>query len=167
MRAGFKKQSGLTIVELTLVATALLVTLIAVIEVGRYVYSLQLINDMTRVSARLGVVCQVDDRNDIPDLVVPSYAPDGFTADNLVIDYLDSDGAVVDLSGANAFNSIRFVRARVVDFTYQFTGILGVFAALGVINVPEFESIRPRENLGYIRKIDENSNSTQDIVTDC
>ncbi|MDR9827443.1 pilus assembly protein [Vibrio sp. FNV 38] len=143
-----RKMKGLSIVEFTLVATALLLIMMALIEIGRYIYSLQLINEMTRASARLAVVCRVEDRDDIPALVVPSNAPGGFTSDNLAVDYLDSGGSPVDIAGGAAFTDIRFVRARVVDFNYQFAGLMSVFDDLGLIAVPEFESVRPRESLG-------------------
>ncbi|CAM4246510.1 TadE/TadG family type IV pilus assembly protein [Vibrio agarivorans] len=145
-----KREKGLSIIEFTLVATALLLIMMALIEVGRYIYSLQLINEMTRVSARLGVVCRVQDQNDIPALVVPTNAPNGFTAANLSVDYLDSNGSPVDLAGAGTFTDIHFVRARVIDFDYQFAGLMSVFDDLGLIAVPEFESIRPRESLGIL-----------------
>ncbi|ERB66226.1 hypothetical protein N779_05855 [Vibrio coralliilyticus OCN008] len=61
-----KMQKGVTIIEFTLVSTTLLLIIFGVIEVGRYVYSLQVVNDMTRVAARLAVVCRVEDQNDIP-----------------------------------------------------------------------------------------------------
>lgn len=157
-----RKQHGLSVVEFTLVSTALLVVIFGMIEVGRYVYSLQLINEMTRVSARLAAVCRVEDRDDIPALVVGTNAPDGFTADNLQIDYLDENGGEIDLTTANAFSRIRYVRAKVVDFNYQFVGLLGLFDSIGVLTVPDYEAIRPRENLGYHRGTDDNPTAETD-----
>ncbi|MGF1719967.1 pilus assembly protein [Vibrio kyushuensis] len=147
-----KKNSGITIIEFTLVSTALLFLILGVIEVGRYMYSLQLINEMTRVAARLGVVCNVADQDDIPALVVPSNAPGGFTAANIALDYLDSTGTVIagdPSADEDVFLEIRYVRAEVVDFDYQFSGLLSFLQ--GTITVPNFETVLPRENLGEIR----------------
>ncbi|WP_394240374.1 TadE/TadG family type IV pilus assembly protein [Vibrio astriarenae] len=146
------KQQGLSILEFTFVASALLIVLFSILELAIYFYSLQQINEATRLSARLAVVCRVDDRNDIPALVVPASPPRGFSAANIQIDYLTRDGSTVDLSSTGAFESISFARARVINYSYQFSGVLGLFSALGLFPVPEFESIRPRENLGFIRQ---------------
>ncbi|MGF1696788.1 pilus assembly protein [Vibrio lamellibrachiae] len=143
-----RKQNGITIVEFTLVSTALLILVLGIIEVGRYMYSLQLINEMTRVAARLGVVCHIDDQDDIPALVVPSNAPGGFTAANLTIEYIDGSGVVVGNPDAD-FLDIEYVRARVIDFDYEFAGLLSFLQ--GNIPVPTFETTLPRENLGEIR----------------
>tara|TARA_Y100001956_G_scaffold47621_1_gene46376 strand:+ start:275 stop:763 length:489 start_codon:yes stop_codon:yes gene_type:complete len=158
-----KKQQGLSIIEFTLVSTTLLLVIFAVIEVGRYVYSLQMINDMTRVAARLAVVCKVEDQASIPALAVASGAPDGFTAANLSIEYLDASGDVIQgsLTDDAIFPTIEYVRAKVVDFEYQFTGLLSFINLTGGLTVPEFETTRPRENLGHHRETPFNpSNST-------
>ncbi|MGR5251141.1 TadE/TadG family type IV pilus assembly protein [Vibrio astriarenae] len=156
----YRKLKGISIIEFTIVATALLLVIMALIEVGRYIYSLQLINEMTRVSARLGVVCRVADQNDIPNLVVPTNAPEGFTAANLEVDYLDDGGAVVDFAGGGSFSDISYVRARVVNFDYQFAGLMGIFDSLGLITVPPFESVRPRESMGINRTSDGSQSET-------
>ncbi|KLN62733.1 TadE/TadG family type IV pilus assembly protein [Vibrio sp. VPAP30] len=157
-----KKQKGVSVIEFTIVSTALLLILFSVIEIGRYVYSLQTINDITRVAARLATVCRVEDQNDIPALAIPDYAPGGLTAENIVIDYLDESGSVINgtLTDDDVFSTIRYVRARVVDFEYQFTGLLSFVNFTGLLAVPEFETIRPRENLGHHRRSDGTESSS-------
>ncbi|MCG9575036.1 pilus assembly protein [Vibrio tubiashii] len=157
-----KTQKGVSVIEFTIVSTALLLILFSVIEIGRYVYSLQTINDITRVAARLATVCRVEDQNDIPALAIPDYAPGGLTAQNIVIDYLDESGTVINgtLTDDDVFSTIRYVRARVVDFEYQFTGLLSFVNFTGLLAVPEFETIRPRENLGHHRRSDGNDSSS-------
>lgn len=156
------RQQGVTIIEFTLISTALMLVIFSVIEVGRYVYSLQTINDITRVAARLAAVCRVEDRNDIPALAIPTYAPAGLTANNVVVDYLDADGDVVSgtLTDDDVFSSIRYVRARVINFRYQFTGLLSFINLTELLAVPEFETIRPRENLGHHRRSDGSESSS-------
>lgn len=159
-----RNQQGLSIIEFTLVSTTLLLVIFAVIEVGRYVYSLQMINDMTRVAARLAVVCKVEDQGDIPALAIANGAPDGFTADNLTIEYLDASGDVIQgtLTDDAIFPTIEYVRAKVVDFEYQFTGLLSFINLAGGITVPEFETTRPRENLGHHRETPTNAENSTD-----
>ncbi|OAJ92476.1 TadE/TadG family type IV pilus assembly protein [Vibrio bivalvicida] len=158
-----KRQTGISVIEFTIISTALMLVIFSVIEVGRYVYSLQVINDVTRIAARLAVVCRVEDRNDIPALSIPTYAPGGLTAANVVVDYLDESGNVVvgTLTDDDVFSTIRYVRARVVDFNYQYTGLLSFVNLTGLLAVPEFETIRPRENLGHHRTSD-GTNSSSD-----
>lgn len=157
-----RKQQGVTIIEFTLIATTLMLIIFSVIEVGRYVYSLQTINEITRVAARLATVCRVEDRNDIPALAIPDYAPGGLSVDNIVIDYLNESGNVVTgtLTDDDVFSTIRYVRARVVNFSYQFTGLLSFINLTGLLEVPEFETIRPRENLGHHRRSDGTESSS-------
>jgi len=157
-----KRQAGISVIEFTVISTALLLVIFSVIEVGRYVYSLQVINEVTRVAARLAVVCRVEDRNDIPALVIPDYAPGGLTAANVVVDYLDDSGNVVTgtLTDDDVFSTISYVRARVVDFEYQYTGLLSFVNLTGLLAVPEFETIRPRENLGHHRRSDGTDSSS-------
>ena len=160
-----KRQQGLSIIEFTLVSTTLLLLIFAVIEVGRYVYSLQVVNDMTRVAARLAVVCRVEDRNDIPALALSPNAPVGFTAANLTVEYLDASGNTVTgtLTDDDVFSTIEYVRARVVDFEYQFTGLLSFVSMTGMLAIPDFETTRPRENLGRHRE----TSTNPDNSTDC
>ncbi|WCP67690.1 TadE/TadG family type IV pilus assembly protein [Vibrio tubiashii] len=157
-----KRQQGLSVIEFSLISTALLLVIFAVIEVGRFAYSLQVINDVTRIAARLAAVCRVEDQNDIPALALPTYAPGGLTAANIAIDYLDDSGNVVTgtLTDDDVFSTISYVRARVVNFNYQYTGLLSFINFTGLLAVPEFETIRPRENLGHHRKSDGTSSSS-------
>ncbi len=166
MKIACTAQRGLTIIEFTFVVTALFLIMFWVMEAGRYMYSLQLINDATRVSARLAVVCRVQDRANIPSTVVPEPLLGGFSASNIQIDYLDADGNVVSLSTEEeesaSYLKINYVRVSVVDFKYQLSGLLGLFGVDGSVDIPVFETIRPRENLGYHKSETEN-----DVHTDC
>ncbi|WP_428789030.1 TadE/TadG family type IV pilus assembly protein [Vibrio profundum] len=147
---GKKKQSGLSIIEFTLVSSALLVVILSVLEFGHYMYSMQVVSDMTRVAARLGVVCSVTDKGDIPGLAIVDNAPADFTAANLEVDYLDSNGGVVTgtLTDDDVFTTIRYVRARVSNYDYQFTGMLSFMGDEGALTIQDYETILPIENLG-------------------
>ncbi|CAH0541195.1 TadE/TadG family type IV pilus assembly protein [Vibrio marisflavi] len=145
-----KKQSGLSIIEFTIVSSALVLLVLGVVNFGHYVYSMQVLSDVSRTAARLGTVCHVTDLGDIPGLALADNVPTGFTAANIDVDYLDDGGSVVTgtLTDNAVFTTIRYVRARVVDYDYQFVGFLNFLGDDGALTVPEFESTLPVENLG-------------------
>jgi len=145
-----KKQSGLSILEFTIVSSALVLLVLGVVNFGHYVYSMQVLSDVARTTARLGTVCYVTDQTDLPGLALADNVPAGFTADNIDVDYLDENGSVVGgtLTDEAVFTTIRYVRARVVDYDYQFVGFLNFLGDEGALTVPEFESTLPIENLG-------------------
>ncbi|MDC0609345.1 pilus assembly protein [Vibrio sp.] len=149
-----KKQHGLTTVEFTVIATTLFLIVFALIELGIYIYSVQTLNDMSRKATRLGAVCYPT--ADISGLVTDG-APLGIQASNIQVDYLDGDSAVINLSSitdtssseySDAVESIRYVRAQVVGFTFTLSGILSFLGNNGVLSVPTLESILPIESLG-------------------
>jgi Flp pilus assembly protein TadG len=145
-------QRGLSVIEFTVLATALLLMVFGVIEVGRYVYSLQVINEITRKAARLAVVCPVTDAatDRIPTLVVQDNAPFGFTAANLQIEYLDLSGNPVNV-GDDGTDDVRFVRVSVTDYQHQLLGFFSFLAESGLIQIPNMQTVLPVETLGYIR----------------
>ncbi|HDM8039841.1 TPA: pilus assembly protein [Vibrio fluvialis] len=53
-------QQGVTIIEFTVVSAATLLLIFAILEAGYFVFSMQSLNDLTRRTARIAAVCQVD-----------------------------------------------------------------------------------------------------------
>ncbi|MDW6002350.1 TadE/TadG family type IV pilus assembly protein [Vibrio mangrovi] len=166
-----KHQVGMSIIEFTLLATAVMLVMFGVIEVGRYVYSVQVINEMTREAARLGVVCHVSDQNDIPALVIHDNAPVGFTADNITIEYLNQSGNTVTLDASmdedeynSLYGTIKFVRASVSGYQYQMIGFMSFLTADGWIQVPLMETTLPVETLGVVRPT---TSHPEERHTDC
>lgn len=159
-------QSGLAIVEFTVVSSALLLMLFGIISFGYYMFSLQMVNEITRKAARLASVCYVTDSADINTLVIDSNAPSDFTTSHLVIEYLDESGGVVtgDLEDEDTFTSIRFVRAKVENYDYQFISLFNYLGNNGLVSVPSFETTLPAESLGVVRP---NKNNTNGTKTDC
>ncbi|AUI86825.1 pilus assembly protein TadE [Vibrio azureus] len=156
------KQRGVTQIEFSLIALAVLLMIFMIIEFALYFFSVQMVNEVTRRSARLAAVCYIADRDDIPQL--PSIAnlyPTGFTADNVEITYLDTDGISVNVSGfftsppANQSSlsatlaEIKYVKAEAVNYTFQFFLLSILIDAVGV--TPAFETILPAESLGILR----------------
>ncbi|MDF2154427.1 TadE family protein [Vibrio sp. CAU 1672] len=172
MRIIRSKQKGLTQVEFSLIALAVILILFLIIEFAAYFYSVQMVNEVTRRAARLATVCYIADRDDIPQLpAVSDLYPAGFTAANLEIDYLDASGNPVDVSGFlttppadsdtlnAAFAQIEYVRARSVGYTFRFFVLSVLINAVG--NTPSLETILPAESLGVKRP--EGSN----VIEDC
>nr|VVV05010.1 hypothetical protein AW0309160_02420 [Aliivibrio wodanis] len=175
MKTHRNTQKGVTIIEFTVIALAVMVMILGVIEIGRYVYSLQMLNEMTRKAARLATVCYVLDQKDIPymDEVVKNY-PMGFAGDELVIEYLDDSGQILDLSKfdelstaaqSSEFSKIRFVRARIDGYQYHFLSVLSFIGDGGVIEVQSFQTTLPAESLGVVRPREDDENSG--AIIDC
>ncbi|CAM2902440.1 TadE/TadG family type IV pilus assembly protein [Vibrio mytili] len=156
-----RKQKGVTQVEFTLIALAVLLVIFSIMEFALYFYSIQMANEVTRRAARLATVCYIADRDNIPQLpAVTALYPPGFSPENLTISYLDKDGNNVDVSGfltsppadtdaLNAtFSTIRFVKAE-VDYTFKFLVLSLLINAVGAS--PEFQTILPAESLGVLR----------------
>ncbi|ENO1826296.1 pilus assembly protein [Vibrio parahaemolyticus] len=166
------KQKGVTQLEFSLIALAVILVLFLIMEFAVYFFSVQMVNEVTRRAARLATVCYIADRDDIANLpAVSNLYPSGFTANNLQIDYLDENGAIVNVAGFlstppadkatldSQFVQIKYVRARAVNYTFQFFVLAALINAVG--NTPAFETILPAESLGILRP--EGTN----VITDC
>ena len=151
------KQSGLTTVEFAVVGLLVFVMIFGVIEVARVYYVYSLLNDVARRGARLAAVCPVNDPA-VPQMAIYNASGNAgesplvrnLTPGNVVIEYLDINGAPVGLPGDPAgFTQIRFVRARVVG--YEHLLVVPLVAGLASVPMPEFQTILPRESLGIPR----------------
>lgn len=151
------KQSGLTTVEFAIVATVLFMMIFGVIEIARGFYVYSMLDEVARRGSRLAAVCPVNDPA-VPQLAVFNPAGDGsdsplvkgLSPSNVVIDYLDANASVVANPGTSGFAQIRYVRARVVGFQHKF--MVPFVAGLTTFDMPNFESILPRESLGIPRE---------------
>lgn len=157
------RQRGVTQVEFTLIALAVLLVIFSIIEFALYFYSIQMVNEVTRRAARLATVCYIADRDDIATLPsVEGIYPPGFSEENLSISYLDANGDEVNVdaffsgtAGSDVLNAtfatIRFVKAE-ADYTFQFMMLSLLINAVGTS--PEFQTILPAESLGVLRPED-------------
>ncbi len=172
MKRWLVKQKGVTQVEFTLIALAVLLVIFAIIEFALYFYSIQMANELTRRAARLATVCYISDRDDIPNSpALANLYPPGFSAENLTISYLkvenDSDGnpqlvALTDeeVDGFSStdptkidslneiFAKIRYVKAE-ANYEFKFFVLAVLINAVG--KSPKFETILPAESLGVLR----------------
>lgn len=151
------RQKGLTTVEFAFVGAVLFMMIFGVLEVGRAFYVYSMLDEVARRGSRLAAVCPVNDPA-VPQLAVFNSSGDGsdsalvkgLVPSNVVVDYLDANAAVVTDPAVSGFAEIRFVRARVVGF--QHSMMVPFVAGLDNFQMPEFESILPRESLGIPRE---------------
>lgn len=133
-------QKGLTTVEFAICGAVMLLLMFGVIEIGRVIFTLNVLEESARRAARLAVVCQVGNVN-ITNAArfVSLPGPDPSVA----VDYLNSDGAAIG-NPAGSYGQIRYVRVRV--FGYQMP--LAVPFLNLTFSAPEFSSTLPSESLG-------------------
>jgi hypothetical protein len=152
------RQKGLSTVEFAVVAVVLFVMIFGVFEVARGYYVYAMLDEVTRRASRLAAVCPINDPA-ISQMAI--FNPSGDTSDsalvgdlapgNVVIDYLDMNaGVVANPTTAAGFAQIRYVRARIVG--YQHSIIVPFVAGIGSVQMPQFQSILPRESLGIPRE---------------
>ncbi|MFW8631298.1 TadE/TadG family type IV pilus assembly protein [Vibrio natriegens] len=172
MKRWLVKQKGVTQVEFTLIALAVLLVIFAIIEFALYFYSIQMANEITRRAARLATVCYISDGDDIPDYpALKSLYPPGFSSENLKISYLKveedaagiinivaltdtevaafSDSSVGTDTLNNIFTKIRLVKAEVVDYEFKFFVLSALINIVGVS--PALQTVLPAESLGVLR----------------
>lgn len=138
-------QKGTTTVEFAIVGLLTLVLLFTIVEFGRILFSLNVLDESARRAARVAAVCAVGD-GAITQAATFVSLPN-LTDANVVTEYLDDNGnALGDPAGAN-YAAIEFVRVRLVNYTFPVAIplIATVFAA------PEISSTLPRESLGVPR----------------
>ena len=135
-------QRGTTTVEFAVVGLLTLVLLFTIVEFGRILFSLNVLDESARRAARVAAVCAVGDAAITQAATFVSLP--NLTDANVVTEYLDDNGnALGDPAGAN-YPAIEFVRVRLVNYAFPVAIplIATVFAA------PEISSTLPRESLG-------------------
>lgn len=148
-----RNQRGVTTVEFAIIATAVLLTLFGVIEVGRAMFVMNTLGETTRRAARIATVCPINDPA-IQEVAMfngagggtGSRLVGGLGPQNIAIEYLTTNGTVITDPSGN-FNQIQFVRARIVNFQHQ---MLIPFME-SVFTTPEFATTLRRESLGIPR----------------
>jgi len=149
-----RHMKGLAIIEFTLVSWFVFLLIFLILGIGVYVFSLQMVSEATRKTARLATVCWVGDRDNIAGMVVSDIPLVGFSVSNIEVAYLDLDGAEIS-SGYESdptFGDIKFVRARATGYGIQLIDNLSFLGTNGFLAAPAFETILPAENLGVIRE---------------
>jgi Flp pilus assembly protein TadG len=147
-------QRGATTVEFAFIGAAVMLVLFGVIEVGRAMFVVNALGESTRRAARMAAVCPINDPAIVevamfayPDGGTASTIVGGLTADNVLLEYLAQNGAVIADPVTN-FGQIHFVRTRIVGFQHQ---MLIPFVPQ-LINTPGFATTLRRESLGVPRE---------------
>jgi Flp pilus assembly protein TadG len=132
-----KHNRGLTTVEFSIVATVLFITLFAVLEFSRLVYTFAVLAEGTRRGARLATVCPLNDAG-IANTVNFAALP-GFGSQYVQLSYLDAGGAVTA-----TYSAIAYVRVSIVGYSVP----LSIPIVNPTIDSPGFAVTLPRESLG-------------------
>lgn len=137
-----RNQRGTTTVEFAIVGLVFFTLIFTVIEFGRILFSMNVLEEGARRATRVAAVCAVGDAA-ITDAAVFVAMP-GFSATNVFPEYLDQNGAPLgDPAGAD-YVSIRFVRVRIADVSFP----VAIPFVTPTFDAPEFSSTLPRESLG-------------------
>ena len=138
-------QHGLVTVEAAITFALFTVLLLAVIEIGRWMFIWNVANEMARLGARAAAVCPVNSAS-LGDIA--RFVPTGGTLGELdnaeiVFSYLGQNGAVVADPGGEGFSDIDFVRAQVR---------ISPNVVVPFLEPPplEVQSTRRRESLGIL-----------------
>jgi hypothetical protein len=144
-------QSGVTTIEFAIIGTVMMVVVFGIIEMGRALYTINVLTEAARRGARMAAVCPVGDPKPASVAIfdsgngTSSVVP-GLTTSNIQIQYLDSNGAPIANPAAN-FSSIRYVQSSIVSFTLP----LYIPVLLPTLNLSGFTATMPRESLGIPR----------------
>jgi hypothetical protein len=149
--AGIGREGGTTTVEFAIVGVLLFVVLFAVIEFGRALFTMNTLTEASRRGARMAAVCPVGDPKPASVAVFDagnggSAVVSGLTTANILVEYLDINGAAIASPAAN-FGSIHYVRVSVVGFSVAL-----VIPTLNLtLPMSGFSTVLPRESLGIPR----------------
>jgi hypothetical protein len=136
------RQRGTTTVEFAIVGAVALALIFFVIEFGRILFTLNMLDEGARRGARVAAVCDVGNAA-IAQAAAFLTLP-GYSTSNVVTEYLGDNGTVLgDPTGAD-YPSISYVRVRIEN--YSFPVALPFIAA--TYSPPPISATIPRESLG-------------------
>ena len=150
-----KNMQGLYVVEFAFVGLLMFILLFGVVEMGRVYFTVNALDEAARRGARLAAVCNISDPVVLRRAIFNAAGDAGtsqlitdLTTSNLVLTYLDENGAVVanpsDTSGVTGFRAIRYVQLSLQNFVFNL-----FIPGFGVpITLPAFRATLPRESLG-------------------
>ncbi len=144
-------ERGVTTVEFAIVSSALFLLLFGIIEFGRALFVVNMLTEATRRGARMAAVCPIGDPTPAEVAVFgngSSTSPviDGLSTANVLIEYLDANGAVIS-DPTDDFGAIRYVQVQIVNFSMP---LMIPFVAPS-LSLSGFPATIPRESLGVPR----------------
>lgn len=144
-----QRQKGTTAVEFAIVGLVFFTVLFAIIDLSRVFWQLAALDEATRRGARLAAVCPVDDPYVEQAVLFDGLIPTLGT-ENVLVQYLDENGAMVGNPTGAGYGSIRYVRVSIQNFQLQ-TFIPGL---TNVLPMPAFETTLLSESLGRVGTVD-------------
>jgi len=118
-------QAGLASVEFAIVGLLVFIVIFGAIEMGRMMFTLNILREVTYRGARVAAVCPVN-QNKIKQAAIFDASSSGRTAlpnlsaANVQLDYLNAaNNIVADPAGAG-FSTINFVRVQIINYSHSF-----------------------------------------------
>lgn len=142
-----RSESGLAMVEFAIIGAAFFMLLFAVAEFGRTLFVINTLTQVTQRGARMAAVCPVGSAGPANAAVNGGGASPvlgNLTTGNVVIEYLDTNGAVLGSPAGTDYPNIRYVRARITGFTLP----LIIPLIMPTLSLSGFQATLPRESLG-------------------
>jgi len=144
IRSNLSRQKGMSTVEFAIVGAAFFMVLFAIIEFGRFMFVLNLLDESTRRGARLAAVCPVTDQLAIRQSAsFNGVMVADLTEDNIQLNYLRDNGSDI-LDPVAGFGEISYVRASIINYQHN---LLIPFINL-TLPTPDFATTIPGESLG-------------------
>ncbi|WBA79851.1 TadE family protein [Endozoicomonas sp. GU-1] len=157
-----QQQQGVAAVEFALIAPVLFALILGIIDFGRMMFTMNLLQESTRRSAEAATFLFPDARGIESAKQAGILKADGsssalingLTTSHIDLAYLDVDGSVI-ASPANcaAYDSIRFVRAQLAQgsggYSFEFVTPVNLMGFPKTMAMPPFQVILPRESLGW------------------
>lgn len=134
-------QRGVTTVEFAILGLLLLVVIFAIIEFGRLIFTLNVLQEAARRGARVATVCAVDSGG-VAKAALLIARRTALSSGNVDVQYLDRNGKETGAGGV-----IHFVRVNVSGYKFR------IYLPLvdREFELPEFSSTLPAESLGVPR----------------
>jgi len=144
-----KFQTGAATVEIAIVSLTFIWLMLAIVEVGRGMYTWNALTEATRLGSRAASVCQIQDN--VISQIATFNGNDllgGLKEDNISVNYLDANGAVV--ANPNPANELGFLQVRYVQVTIQNYQYDLLIPGLNKVTLPAFSTTVPRQSFGIV-----------------
>jgi Flp pilus assembly protein TadG len=149
------REKGSTTVEFAIIGTAMLFVLLLSIEMSRMIFVVNALGEATRRGARVAAVCPINDPEISRVAIFSGQGSDtspiinGLDTSNILLSYLDENGAAVEgtLMDPAIFVTIRYVRVEIQNYTHRMVLPIPVS-----FTMPPQPSTFPRESLGIPRE---------------
>jgi len=150
-----KCQCGITTVEFAICGAVYFLVLFGVIEVGRLMFTMNALDEVTRRGARLASVCPVTQNAQVSNTATfGGTVVSGLLPEHVDIAYLRGDFTPI-ADPIASFSNIIYVRVRIVGFTHRL--LIPLFVQ--DITPPPFSTTVLAESLGIIPPPDADSPS--------